>query len=449
MKRTVSILLSLALLFGCAYAAAEEEGITLRFHRSGFTWHFPDAVYQLPGMLMDKNDIGETGKESGLILASVTYTDLSGDELDVLYNREQALRAEGREAEADEVLKEQMEAIPVLAAFFGIGNDSYTPESVVAQLSSDYQTPQFVQPVEVGSHDGFTYYMTVPKPDSDIIENARKLTPAEKVDALVRAQEEILAHPELVTLQDRKPWEVPAVGTQITFTTTDLDGNEVKSEELFSRSKITLVNFWQTFCEPCLEEMPELDRLNREYADRGFQVIGVVTDAVNDKRIATAKEISGQYTIPALMESSELSEKLIVESTPTSYFIDGEGRVLSDPVVGSHMDVILDDIEAFLSGRTDEVPTEPEAAADGKQTWTIRVTDQNGDPVPDVTVSFCTGISCFMVELDGEGIGSYTGESAIYHVSVVDLPDGYNADGAEDVYTDDHSSSITIVITKE
>lgn len=450
MKRIVSILLSLALLLGCAYAAAEEDRTVLDFPRSGLTWQAPDAVEKLPGIIVDVTDGGETGKGTGIILAYVTYTGLSREEVEAINSRVQALLDEGKEEEANAVLSEETAAAPILAVFVGTANDAMSPEAIVTMLSSKYQTAQFMLPVKAGSHGGFTYYVTVPLPDSDILEEARKLTPAGGIDALIKAQEEIMAHPELVTLKDRKITVYPAAGTQITFTTLDLDGNEVKSEELFSRSTVTLLNFWQTFCGPCLEEMPELDRLNREYAGKGFQVIGVVCDAANnEKKIDLAKKISGQYTIQTLLLSRSMLTDLIAESTPTSYFIDSEGKVLADPVVGGHLDEVMAGIEAYLNGQTVEVPTEPTASTDGKQTWTIRVTDQNGDPVPDVTVSFCTGTSCFMVELDEEGIGAYTGPSATYHVSVVDVPDGYSADGAQDVYTDDRSSSVTIVVTKE
>jgi hypothetical protein len=77
------------------------------------------------------------------------------------------------------------------------------------------------------------------------------------------------------------------------------------------------------------------------------------------------------------------------------------------------------------------------------------VTDQNGDPVPDVIISFCSGSACTIVELDETGTGSYTAPAASYHVTFVEVPEGYNTDNVPDLYTDEHSSSISITITKE
>ena len=60
MKRMVSILLSLVLLLGCAYAAAKEDRTVLDFPRSGLTWQIPDAVAKLPGMIVDVTDLDKS-----------------------------------------------------------------------------------------------------------------------------------------------------------------------------------------------------------------------------------------------------------------------------------------------------------------------------------------------------------------------------------------------------
>ena len=53
------------------------------------------------------------------------------------------------------------------------------------------------------------------------------------------------------------------------FEGKDLDGNTVKSEELFSGNAVTVVNFWFTTCNPCVGELAELDALNKELAEKG------------------------------------------------------------------------------------------------------------------------------------------------------------------------------------
>ena len=61
------------------------------------------------------------------------------------------------------------------------------------------------------------------------------------------------------------------------FEGKDLDGNTVKSDELFSANAVTVVNFWFTTCNPCVGELSELDALNKELAKKGGALIGVNT----------------------------------------------------------------------------------------------------------------------------------------------------------------------------
>ena len=65
------------------------------------------------------------------------------------------------------------------------------------------------------------------------------------------------------------------------FEGKDLDGNTVKSSELFAKNAVTVVNFWFTTCNPCVGELAELDALNKELAEKGGALIGVNTFTVN------------------------------------------------------------------------------------------------------------------------------------------------------------------------
>ena len=80
------------------------------------------------------------------------------------------------------------------------------------------------------------------------------------------------------------------------FSTTDLDGSAA-DESIFAEYKLTMVNIWATFCGPCLQEMPDLGALHQEYQDQGFQIVGIVTDVLNqdgsisESQVEVAKEI--------------------------------------------------------------------------------------------------------------------------------------------------------------
>ena len=75
----------------------------------------------------------------------------------------------------------------------------------------------------------------------------------------------------------KAPEKVEASPVFGNFNSVDVDGNKVSSEILKGK-KVTMVNIWGTFCTPCIKEMPDLEKLNKEYADKGFQVVGIVCD---------------------------------------------------------------------------------------------------------------------------------------------------------------------------
>lgn len=88
-----------------------------------------------------------------------------------------------------------------------------------------------------------------------------------------------------------KPQETQSAG--IVFEGPDVNGNSV-SETIFSQSKLTMVNVWATYCNPCLSEMPGLGELAGEYEPGEFQIVGVISDVTEDadeETIATAEEL--------------------------------------------------------------------------------------------------------------------------------------------------------------
>ena len=123
----------------------------------------------------------------------------------------------------------------------------------------------------------------------------------------------------------------------ITFEGTDLDGNAVTSD-IFSQSKLTMVNVWATYCNPCLSEMPFLGELAEEYDTEKFQIIGIVSDVIegNDQSLAEnlVEQTSANYTHLLLNESIYYGLLMDVTAVPTTFFIDEDGMLL-DTVVGA------------------------------------------------------------------------------------------------------------------
>ena len=123
----------------------------------------------------------------------------------------------------------------------------------------------------------------------------------------------------------------------IIFEGTDLDGNTV-SQEIFSQSKLTMVNVWATYCNPCLSEMPGLGELAEEYNVSEFQIIGIVSDVWEgeDQTLVESliQETRADYL--HLLANDSIGQAILssVSGVPTTFFFDGEGAYLGG-VVGS------------------------------------------------------------------------------------------------------------------
>ena len=126
------------------------------------------------------------------------------------------------------------------------------------------------------------------------------------------------------------------------FEGKDLDGNTVKSEELFSGNAVTVVNFWFTTCNPCVGELAELDALNKELAEKGGSLIGVNTFTLDGDKaaIADAKDVlmkKGATYQNVYFDSDGEAGKFTANifAYPTTYVVDRNGNIVGDPIVGA------------------------------------------------------------------------------------------------------------------
>jgi len=128
------------------------------------------------------------------------------------------------------------------------------------------------------------------------------------------------------------------------FTSMNLQGEEV-TEEIFAPYDLTMVNVWGTFCSPCINEMPGLGELSREYKDKGVQILGIVVDVVhNDQKVFMEKLQTAlsiiEYTkadYPHMLQLQELYDLYLknVQVIPTTFFVDNKGNVVSKEYIGS------------------------------------------------------------------------------------------------------------------
>lgn len=129
------------------------------------------------------------------------------------------------------------------------------------------------------------------------------------------------------------------------FEAQDLSGETV-NQDVFKDKKLTMVNIWGTFCGPCIEEMPYLGELNKEYQDKGFQIVGVVADGIDQEmnidptQVEKAKgmvEQTGADYLHILPTKDLIEKKLIyTQVIPETIFVDSTGQQVGDPVIGSN-----------------------------------------------------------------------------------------------------------------
>lgn len=131
-------------------------------------------------------------------------------------------------------------------------------------------------------------------------------------------REEFLKNPSAFLPSD-KPRPAPA------FSLKDLNGATVSLADY--KRKVVLLDFWATFCGPCVKEMPKLQKLNDQYAAKGFAVVGIATDEEGAKKVAPAvARIKVKY--PILLANPAAWEQYEVHELPALFLIDRQGQIV-------------------------------------------------------------------------------------------------------------------------
>ena len=193
----------------------------------------------------------------------------------------------------------------------------------------------------------------------DTIEDAKEQFTAQEYELLKKSAEEISNIENRLTMIEEKYPEVMQYSLDGDMSMTapsddgsmqkfpafegkDLDGNTVKSDELFSGNAVTVVNFWFTTCNPCVGELAELDALNKELAEKGGSLIGVNTFTLDgdEAAISEAKDVlakKGATYQNVYFDSDGEAGKFTTNifAYPTTYVVDRNGNIVGDPIVGA------------------------------------------------------------------------------------------------------------------
>ena len=134
------------------------------------------------------------------------------------------------------------------------------------------------------------------------------------------------------------------------FTLNTLEGNTITLSDL--RGQAVLVNIWASWCVPCRAEMPEMQTIYQEYADRGFTILAV--NATNQDSINNAADFVTDHglTFPILLDlDGKVGDLYQLSALPSSYFIRPDGSI-QEVVIGGPM------AEALLRTRVENLLSE-------------------------------------------------------------------------------------------
>lgn len=349
-KAIAVILLSSVMIFAfsaCSNKTASEEPATEKtsdtdisdvtdpyvFNGIGFSYELPEGVSIEKGSL-GKLDNGEVAYGSGVRMGFPLYYDMSYEEMsadpDQVDGAPTFVVLCVENAESTEQAKERI--LDAMADYMGR-----------ALEQEDIDTLSAVE--EIHRENGCIWFMALREKGT-----VRKECQAE-YDALYNASEDILRN-HMKYFEPEK-WEGYGEDAFVSFETVDLEGNPVKSEDLFAANKVTMINLWGTYCGPCIGEMSELEKMDKEFASKGGGIVGLVVDVPvgNDKYLDNAKTIVKEtgVTYPIIRAWDGFDKVFENEGVPATFFVDSKGKLIGQPILGAQINTYLKEMEDLLS----------------------------------------------------------------------------------------------------
>lgn len=151
-----------------------------------------------------------------------------------------------------------------------------------------------------------------------------------------------------VTQDALPPIDIKVGFTAPNFSMTTLDGRTVQLSDL--RGQNILINYWVTWCDPCIEELGFLDKIGQEYLASGFTILSVNGLAQNPRPDVEAIVSQNGLSFPILLDENDgFYQTYLVKFLPTSFFIDENGIIRHIQLGSATEDVFRSKIEQLLS----------------------------------------------------------------------------------------------------
>lgn len=436
MKKTICIALVVLLLasltapaFALTAVGGEitEDGVVYNLPYAGVRLTYPAAFKEHQGVMLTTWD--RKMLEWNLYAVNFLYFGLSAEEWEEIAELGERLD-NGTNTEEEAVRYKYLD-----------GQDAFLPgllcsedegEIEAFRLYAEEVGAPFGELTKIGEANGYSYFYyeeAETKIDGlrpEFAEEARKIA-AEMKEAALNAEFFVPTEPE-------DPW----TGKELRFETTDLDGNPVRSEELFAQHKVTMLNIWATWCPPCKGELQELGDINRRVQEKNGAIIGILYDADDEETIALGKELLAENGADYLNLKlpAALDELGIIGGYPTSIFVDSSGVILAPPINAAAVNLYETRFGELLEGKQPAAvdvgakDAAVDTAAVSGGAYRVIVQDQDGNPVQGVTVQFCSEAECVLGKTDADGAASFDmPEGPGHEIHLLKVPEGFEKDG--------------------
>ena len=352
----ITTLLALCMAFafaGCGSSESDNSGDTASTQQtsgSGCDFDFPHTgfgFYLPEGMEITKGyyypyDMGDVNYNSGVMMSWPVYADVPEDTYKNLTDEEHKNVHTGSTfsiicvkdaANEDEAIEKCISVRKEIAAEEG---EEY----------SEAEEEVFRSFKQIHAQDEYIWLSDTPTNKTEGLNEGCQ----EEYNAFFDATDEIIKNMKFYTPQ---AWTGTEEGSDLSFETTDLEGNPVNAQQIFSQNKITMINIWGTTCGPCIKELPELEKMNKEFKEKGGAVVGLVSDVPVDNNMylqeaqAIVKDTGVTFLNLKAWEGFE--NDLEAVGTPTTYFVDSHGKLVGTPILGAHVDKYKEQMEKLLS----------------------------------------------------------------------------------------------------
>ena len=187
------------------------------------------------------------------------------------------------------------------------------------------------------SQDGkYNYYLSTAGDVDQSIQDALKEVKLETMERTPMAENDYV-------FQEKEMKQTSDVKSIAPFKTQDIDGKAFTEADL-AKNKLTMVNVFATWCTACIQEIPDLEKLNKEMKDKGVGVVGVVVDTHEDGKdipdaLDKAKAIQSKLktTYPFLKPDDKLMNGRLqgIQGFPETFFVDSKGNVVGEFYLGA------------------------------------------------------------------------------------------------------------------